>query len=415
MIKKIKNNDFIWNTLGNLFVSFLSMIFMIIVIRINNVNYGGIFNYGFTIAFIFYAIAQYGGRTLHVSDNNKVLNENDFIYSRIFTVVVSFIIFIVYILICSYTFEKFTIMTLLCIYKLIEAISDVIHGCYQKNNKLYIAGKSMFFRSLSACILFCISEILFKSVILSCGFLILNNILFLILDVYILKNKTNINLNNKFEFEKIKYYLKIAFFTFSFTFLLLFSFNIPRYFIDFLLTDKLQAIYGIIIMPASLISLMGHLIIQPYVLKITNLYNENKIKEINKILLRTMGFSALICIVLILGTIAFGIPVLEIVYSVKLDNQLINIIFIIIGSLLYLISIYLSTVLIIMRKTGFQLFIYVSTSIFGLFMAYYMINSFKLNGGILCYLSLMFIQMIMYIIYYIYQIRKVGNENVKNS
>ncbi len=413
MIKRIKNNDFIWNTLGNLFVSFLSMLFMIIVVRINGVDYGGIFNYGFTIAFIFYAIAQYGGRTLHVSDNNKVLNENDFIAARVFTTILSFLIFIFYIAICSYKLDKSIIMVLLCVYKLIEALSDVLHGGYQKNDKLHIAGKSMVLRSLCASIIFCLSEILFKSLIISCVLLIINNLIFLGIDIYI--SKKIIKWEYYFDFEKVKYYLKVAFFTFAFTFLLLFSFNIPRYFIDAILNDELQAIYGIIIMPASLISLMGHLIMQPAVLNITKLHREKKYKEINKILFKIILLSIILCIILILGTILIGIPVLEFIYKINLKNQLLNLIFVIIGSLFYLISIFLSTILIIMRKTGFQLFIYIFSSIIGLIISYFMISSYKLNGGVICYLILMFIQMIMYIVYYIYQIKKVGKENEQHT
>ena len=68
-----------------------------------------------------------------------------------------------------------------------------------------------------------------------------------------------------------------------------------------------------------------------------------------------------------------------------------------------------------MRKTGFQLFIYIFSSIIGLIISYFMISSYKLNGGVICYLILMFIQMIMYIVYYIYQIKKVGKENEQHT
>ncbi|MCI8481668.1 MAG: hypothetical protein HFJ27_00865 [Clostridia bacterium] len=70
--------------------------------------------------------------------------------------------------------------------------------------------------------------------------------------------------------------------------------NAPKYAIEHYLTEDIQAIFGIILMPASVLPLFAQLVIAPITNKITNLYKQNEIEKLekvqNKMIFAILGF-----------------------------------------------------------------------------------------------------------------------------
>ena len=92
MLKK----NFIWNSLGSTIYSFTSLFFMIIVTRINGVNEAGIFTFAFANACFLQVIGTYAGRTYQVTENNKNITDNDYVYNRIISSVFMILIGILF-------------------------------------------------------------------------------------------------------------------------------------------------------------------------------------------------------------------------------------------------------------------------------------------------------------------------------
>ena len=80
-----------------------------------------------------------------------------------------------------------------------------------------------------------------------------------------------------------------------------FLYNVPKYGIDKYLDNDLQAIYGIVVMPATIIMLINQLIIQILITILKDSYQngdkKNFISYVRKIILITIlvGIAALIC------------------------------------------------------------------------------------------------------------------------
>ena len=64
--------------------------------------------------------------------------------------------------------------------------------------------------------------------------------------------------------QNVKQIFKTGFYTFAITFLGLYILNASKYAIDNFMSEDIQAIYGIIIMPATVMSLFGQFIIHPF-------------------------------------------------------------------------------------------------------------------------------------------------------
>ncbi len=406
----MKNNlqkNFIWNTIGSLLNASTSLFFLIIVTRINGINDAGIFTFAFSVSCLLEVFGTYFGRTYQVTETNENFTDQDFIYHRFFTCGIMFLLAIFYILIKGYSTYKIIIILLLTFYKLIEAFSESIYAIIQKNNDLYKVGISLFLKAILSFLIFLILDYLSKNLIISIiGIIIINLI---ILYFYDIKNIKNYKYRKtEFNFENIKKLFKYGFFTFLFTVLTQYIINASKFAIDNNMADNFQTIFGIIIMPATLISLFSQFMIQPFLMHLTNNIKNNQIKKFLNLIIKIEIYIVLFGLVASVIVYLIGIPFLEMIYGVELSSYLYPLVIIICGATLFAMASVLSNALITMRKTLVQSVIFTIASIIALFVSNLLVNLKGILGASISYTLIMFLILLMYIFVFINELRKEG-------
>lgn len=294
MEKKNFKKNFIWNILGTGLNAFNSLFYMIVVTRINGLDDAGIFTIAFATACIIYFLGVYAGRIYQVTENDKSINDKEYIANRLITTVLMLIIVIIFVLFKRYSMIKCTVFILLTLYKALEAFSDVIYGILQKNEKLEIVGKSLFYKSLISIIAFTIIDIITKNMIISIlGIIITNIVLMIFYDFN--KGKKYIDESSKIDRKNILKIFRNGFFTFGIAILGVYVLNAPKYAIDNYLANNYQTIFGIIVMPATVIGLVAQFLIHPYLNQLVKLYENNDYKKFMKLIFK-----------IVLMIIAFG-------------------------------------------------------------------------------------------------------------
>lgn len=348
-----QKSNFIWNVIGATLNAFNSLLFAIIVTRINGINDAGIFSYSFATACVLYVIGIYLGRTFQVTDISSRYSDTDYIYNRIITCVLMILVAISFCIVKHYDIYKVAIFVLLCSFKAIEAFSEAIYAIIQRHEYLKIVGKSMALKAIISVLAFFIIDIISKNLIIACISICIIN--FLILVFYDIKNAKMLGIQKtRFSSSANKTLLKIGFYTFALTFLSQYIINASRYAIDDLLTDDLQTIFGIIIMPATFMGLLGQFIIQPILVKLTNYIKEKEYDCLKKLILQVIAIIIALGIVGIVGAYFLGIPILEFIYGIELSKYFYCLMIIIVGSILYSLELFISTVLIAMRKPVYK-------------------------------------------------------------
>lgn len=409
MEKEIQRKNVIWNIIGATANAFNSLFFAIIVTRINGVNDAGIFTYSFATACLLYMIGVYAGRTFQVTDVSKKNSDTDYIYNRIITCIIMLLVSIGFVIIKGYDIYKCIIFVLLCLFKCIEAFSEVLYGVIQKNGYLYKVGISMFAKAIIALILFAIIDLITKNLIISCISILLVNVSFILLYDY--KNIKQVNLvKTKFSNNANFRLFKIGFFTFVLTFLGTYLINAPRYAIDDILTNDLQTIFGIIIMPATFMGLLGQYIIQPCLTKISEDIESKKYKSLKSIIKKLVIMIIILGILVTLVASFLEVPVLELVYGIELNNYFESMMVIIVGSILYSLSTILSAILIAMRKTSYQAIIYTITSVIATIMSYKLVEKMQIKGASITYFITMLIVCTAFLIYTTINMKKYKKE-----
>ena len=403
--------NFIWKILGTSFNAFNSLFFMIAVTRINGLEDAGVFTLAFSTACILYMIGIYAGRIYQVTESDKSITDKDYIANRVISCVGIIIIGLIFVAIRGYDFYKSMIFVLLAIFKALEALSDVFYGIMQKNDLLSKAGKSCFIKAVLSVVAFVVIDIITKNLTYACASIVI--IFALIILFYDIKNVKNfIDSNTKVKIKSILNIFKNGFFTFAIAFLGLYMTNAPKYSIDSFLTEDIQGIFGIIIMPATVMSLLAQFLIHPYLNEFFELYKNQQYDKLKKLLFKII---IIIGVIGIAGSIAgylLGTQILGIVYGIDLSAYKVQLFMILIAATFYTMAGIISPILITMRCTVIQFFVYMAISVFEFVVCNILVSKFNINGAVNAY----FITMILYfLVFYVISLRIINKKKMLNN
>ena len=394
--KKLAIKNFIWNTIGTGFNSFNSLFFLVIVTRINGLEAAGIFSIAYATATILYTLALYSGRLCQVTDIEEKIKDKDYIANRALTCIVMLVGAAIFLIIKQYSPFKTGVFVLLTIFKGMEAFSDILYGVMQKNGILYKAGQSLTMKGVIGLVLFLIINLLTKNLILSCLSLVIVNLIVLVVFDYLLIGKMLIDKDSKVSRKNVLSILKSEFFVFINSFAGIYILNAPKYAIDSFLTEDIQAIYGYIMMPATVMTLFTQFIVLPVLGNLKDLYEKKDFKGFNNLIFKIK------MIVVAFGGFAVGAAYLlgpeflGFIYGVDLLDLRMNLCVIIGSYIFYAISYINLVTLTTIRHTFVQFVIYIISMIIAFIGSNLLVKAYKIDGATFsCTITLAF-QFLMY-------------------
>lgn len=396
--KKLFLKNFIWNSLGTGINSFNSLFFLIIVTRVNDIHTAGIFSIAYSTATILYTLAMYSGRLCQVTDIENKIKDKDYITNRILTCFIMLIGATGFLLVKQYSSFKTTIFALLAIFKGLEAFSDILYGVMQKNDILYKSGQSLSLKGFVGIAVFFIVDFITKDLRWAClAVIIVNLIVLIVYDYFIVTRKL---IDNKFKINKenVLSIFKSEFFVFVNSFAGIYILNAPKYAIDNFLTEDIQAIYGYIMMPATVMTLFTQFIVMPFFGKLKEMYENKQLKEIEqvtfKIKLIVIAFGGFA----VLAAFLLGPEFLGLVYGLDLTAYRMNLCVIIASYIFYAISYINLVTLTTIRHTFIQFVIYVASMVIAYIGSTVLVQNIGINGATFSCTTTLAIQFILYTI-----------------
>lgn len=396
--KKAFLKNFIWNSLGTGINSFNSLFFLIIVTRVNDIQTAGIFSIGYATATILYTLAMYSGRLCQVTDIEGKIKDKDYIAQRALTCIIMLIGAAIFLVIQQYTGFKSMVFALLAIFKGLEAFSDILYGVMQKNDILYKSGQSLTIKGFVGIALFLIVDLITKDIRWACFAVILVNLFVLIVYDYLMITRKLIDHTSKVSKSNIVKILKSEFFVFVNSFAGIYILNAPKYAIDSYLTDDIQAIYGYIMMPATVMTLFTQFIVMPFLGKLKDMYERKELKAIDsvtfKIKLIVIAFGGFA----VLAAFLVGPEFLGLIYGLDLTMYRMNLCVIIGSYIFYAISYINLVTLTTIRHTFVQFVIYVVSMIIAFIGSNVLVGLLDLgiNGATFSCTTTLAIQFILY-------------------
>ena len=128
---------------------------------------------------------------------------------------------------------------------------------------------------------------------------------------------------------------------------------------------------------------------------------------------KIIGLSVAIGLVVLMGTVLAGVPLLQLIFGVDFSGHAIALNVIVAGGIASaLVTVYLN-IFVIMRKVNFSLIVLIVTNLLLIPVSYFAVGSFGLMGGVTAFAVTNFVQLALILSYFnLIQIK--GNSNEKN-
>lgn len=391
--KNIERDSYIWNMIGSMLNAFQSVIMLMILTRVLGLVDAGIFTIAYANANLFLNIGKYGMRYFQVSDVNKQFSFQEYLSSRIISCFLMIIVSVLYTLYSaysgSYTLNKTSIIIWMCLFKVVDAMEDVYHGMYQAQGRLDVASRIMSLRMLITIILFSVCLFVFRDQLIA---LVISTIITAVLAfVFIKMTYPSFKItSSEFSKNKVLLLLRLCFPLFIGAFLSFYIGNAPKYAIDSMLSDELQACYGFIAMPVFVIGLLNSFIFNPMLQRISILWKDGKIKRFIKEVLIQVIIVFVITLICIIGAYLIGVPVLSWLYNTNLSDYKSELLILLLGGGFLGLSGLLNAVITIIRCQKSLMFGYIIISVLALLFSNSVVGTYGIMGASVLYVALMF-------------------------
>lgn len=314
----LKFNDIFWNTLGMLTYAAVSLLISVVIINISGSIEGGIFSFGFsTLGRLVYIVSYFGMRPMHIVDIKYRYSFYDYITFGLKAAALAAIAGLLFILIRymtgNYTIVKSTLLIVLVLHAVIDGFSDYYECEYQRVNKLFMCGQSVFFRIFAFTLTLIVTVYITKNLLLAeILAIVVELIAFYILNI---KRSKGVFKSAKLNEASNKSLFIEALPLFLVTFLDMYIFSAAKFAIDLNLGDIYSGFFNLVFMPTNVIYLVMTLFMKPILTPLSNAYHNDRV-EYNKILTNTFLLSLGIALAFIVGTLVLGNVYLSIVKGI---------------------------------------------------------------------------------------------------
>ncbi|MEG1983680.1 MAG: oligosaccharide flippase family protein [Oscillospiraceae bacterium] len=145
--ENLLRRNLLYNTIGSLVYFMCQWLITGLFVKVLSTGSDGLINTGLlatamAVTNVFLTLASYGMRTFQVSDVKSKYSDTTYIASRVITVAAAILLCVGFTVIVGYTPEQAKCIYIFLLYKLLEAITDIFHGCCQKHERMDIIGIS---------------------------------------------------------------------------------------------------------------------------------------------------------------------------------------------------------------------------------------------------------------------------------
>lgn len=381
MSKEVSSKKvYFWNSLGGLLNAIVSVYIMMLITRFIGIYEAGIFSLGYANAMLLQHVGSFDSRSYQCSSVDDKYQFYDFLTFRICTCTLMVAITCIWIKTNAYSLDKAIMTLLLSFFCVFANISDIFQGNAQKYERLDLAGKSLSFRIILNLIVFTIAVFLKRDIYVAVSTMTISSFVWIfIYDLRILR------MNQKACFKLRKYQMQHLFVStfplFIALFLQMYIYNIPKYAIDSYLSVENQAVYSILFMPASIVSLFSMFVFKPIMVTLAKQWSEKKYTSVFKICLNRMAFLLVMTVIVSVAGYLIGTEVLSLVYGTDITAYKMELMIILVGSGIAGVVTLLYYMLTIVGKQYFMLISYIVTFIIAYLLDYVLVKHFGMLGA----------------------------------
>lgn len=346
--RNISRRNIIWNMLGSTFYAFATLLLTTVTGNVAGESAGGVFSFAFAIGQQLLSVSYFGVRPYHQTDVAGRYAFQDYFHVRIATCLFSAAAGIVYLLVSDFTPAKAAVVFLLICFKMADGFADVYEIEFQRRDRLYMAGKSMFFRTLFSVAAYTGALLMTGSLIFACGIAVLAAAAGVV--VFDMVPGGFFRYIRRPDWQKGAMLLRECLLIFLASFMEYYILNASKFAIEAHVNDSAVYCYTIIFLPNMVINLVAGYIIRPF---LTNMVVRWERRQRRRFAAGILKIFAIIAVFAALAQIlgyTLGTPVLSLVGGADVSRYRGALLLLVAGGSLYAGETLFYYVLMIFRK-----------------------------------------------------------------
>ena len=304
-----------YNTFGNIFYSFCQWLITIVVVYLENYEFGsaGILSLAMTTSSSFSAISLFSMRNYQISDSKGEFTQGQYVSSRLITCAVALIACIIYAIPGNNLFQVLCIAAFMLV-RIAESLADVLFGVDQMHDKYGLICLSCTLRGLLTAGSFIVAMRMTHDLVITLFIMaVLNLLVVVIIDVRLTfkLEKIIIKLKDKSLIKLFKQCMPLV----AFTFLLSMVNLIPKQVLNMVQGEDSLGIYSSMASPTLVVQVFASVAFAPFIPKLAQLLEKKEYDKFLKIQRFTYIGLVVLAGVVLAGASLLGKPVLFLLFK----------------------------------------------------------------------------------------------------
>lgn len=299
-----------YNTFGNIFYSACQWLITILVVYLENYEFGaaGILSLAMTTSSSFAAISLFSMRNYQISDTKKEFSQGQYVSSRIITCAVALIACVVYAIPGNNLFQVLCIAAFMLV-RIAESFADVLFGVDQLHDRYGLICLSCTLRGLMTVGSFVVMMRMTHNLLITLfAMAVLNLVVVALFDFRLTfkLEKITVKLRDKELLKLLKQCLPIV----AFSFLLSFVNLIPKQVLSFVQGEDSLGVYSSMASPTLVVQVFASVAFAPFIPKLAQMLEKKDYNKFLKIMRLTYLGLAVLAAAALIGAALLGRPVL---------------------------------------------------------------------------------------------------------
>lgn len=393
--QKVKKS-ILYNSIGSFVYLFCQWLMTFIVVWVSGYNAAGILSISMSVATTYAVIATFNMRNYQASDLKGKYSEKTYLTTRLITCIIALVITFIYSLIHEFSVFQILCINIFMIYKLSEAIVDVLHGTLQKKWRFDIIGISFFARGLILITLFFLGLKLTDNLLIALLLVTIGTYLFIIF-YDIKKYRENVNnygnYKKSYTFKLLVQCVPMVIYGLIFSYVSLY----PKVYVENIFGSELVGYYSSVATPALIIQVAATFVFNPLISLFAEYYNNKEYKKFNYSTFRVLGIIVLIGFLGLIASKYLGRWGLELLYGSSILDYVYLFNGVIIISTLTAIIWFLGMLLVVKRNYKVLIFGSLISLIVTFAITKNMIQTYGLEGINITLIIVYLVQIVIYL------------------
>lgn len=370
---------------GSLSTAALSVLLLLVVSRFLGNAEADQFSMAYAIGHLVVIIGLFQVRNYQATDIENKYSFRTYVRLRLLTSLMMLVSTGSFIWFNGYRGEKAFVILLVCLLRLTDALSDVFQGFFQQEERLDLAGKSLFYRNSLVFLSFTSLIVLLGNLILALlASWLISLVCLVYLDICTVKGFSLVPKGTD-TWTGVKELALETFPLFLTGFLLTFLYNQPKYSLDYFIQLSsgrigLQKDFNIMFMPVFVMNLMM-LFLRPQVTQLAILRQEGDLVAFRQLNQRILKILLGLSLVVLVASYFLGLPILSIVFATDLTSYQSSFMILMIGGVMSSFATLLDNILTVLRHQKALLIPYGTSFIFAYVLSDKLVLAYGLLGA----------------------------------